>query len=122
MHLVRCNFAKISKTFNIQFNPPFLCIRPIFYNSKSIFCNRVISFLDFTPLYYQKNLVKILLLYKKVKTQVFIFVGTVVYLMNQTFLLKNLKIEFDHEDLDVFLGCVVLIRILYKFLFLDLIL
>jgi len=29
-------------------------------------------------------------------------VGIVVYLMNWTYLLKKLKIEYDHEDLDVF--------------------
>jgi len=41
--------------------------------------------------------------------------------MNPTSLLKNLKIGYDHEDLDTFLEDIVLFRIHCK-LFLDLIL
>ena len=44
----------------------------------------------------------------------------VLHLMDQN-PMKNLKIEFDHEDLDVSLGCVVLIFILCMFLLHDLI-
>jgi len=36
-------------------------------------------------------------------------------------LMKNLKVELDHEDTNVPLGCVVLIRIYCKFLLYDLI-
>jgi len=44
----------------------------------------------------------------------------VLHLMNQN-LMKNLKIEFDHEYLDVSLGYYVLIGILCMFLLHDLI-